>query len=899
MKTLFTFILYLLPFILTAQTSIYNIQYTTEQGDGTYPSLYADEIVTTEGIVTANNFNGGRYFISSPEGGAWNGIFIYDNFNNPQIGDKIKITGLVKEYRGYTEIKDLTSFEIVSSNNTLPEPITILANELSNEAYEGVLVEIKNCEVAEGYDEYGNWYISDTSGECINRSAIFNLKTQGFPMLTGYPLALVRGVVSEFYGLCLVSRYREDIQSEDNAFVLYTENTYMEGNVTLELPVKVDILNESSAFSSYELNITYDSNKLTYNGYEKTGTVSENGNVTDNSAAGNISLNYTGNSASADNTTLVKLKFTPIMDGDANLQFGSSSINGNQVNHTSAGLLTLGLTTCDLPQADTVTVVQRPLLNIPTIVTPGETMNIECFAPANTTNWDAKLIYNDIIVDLPITTSDYNPDLDKWTLKADVPAVIKAELYDLRVTASGDIDDVVSNSVKVIDQYKTDYYFIQITDTHLPGHTFWGRDPGYETDHSEIDDLEEVINDINLLNPEFVLLTGDLLNESELEDFECLRHHTKTVETLQKFEVPVYVVPGNHDLGGWEGTPPVKGTARKEWWRFFGWRQQNGYPVKEEYYVNDYTFDYGNVHFVGLESSDNYDKYMHDVYGDKGFIPSQLTWLENDLVSAGDKTKVLFYHYDFNHDLDLETLGVDMALWGHTHRNINDFTHPYNICTDNVCDGEQAYRVIRVNNKTLSPENTLYVNSGSQNIEISFSDENNGTVDNLTATITNNHIQPFANALVKFVMPQSNTEYIVNNGNLKQVIRSNGNDIYYVNVNLEAHSNVEVSVKKDVTTAINAVEANGGLEQNFPNPFKTTTEIKFALKQRAKVKLMVYNTNGQQIKVLTNEVREAGKHVVKWDGTNSAGMQMPAGIYFYTYTINGKQVASKQMVYNK
>jgi len=34
--------------------------------------------VTTGGIVTVTDFDGGRYFISSSEGGAWNGLFIYD-----------------------------------------------------------------------------------------------------------------------------------------------------------------------------------------------------------------------------------------------------------------------------------------------------------------------------------------------------------------------------------------------------------------------------------------------------------------------------------------------------------------------------------------------------------------------------------------------------------------------------------------------------------------------------------------------------------------------------------------------------------------------------------------------------------------------------------------------------
>ncbi len=87
MRSLAIFILTLLPMLLIGQTSIYDIQHTTVAGDGTYPSLYDGQTVTTGGIVTVTGYNGGRYFISSPEGGPWNGLFVYDNNYSPNVGD--------------------------------------------------------------------------------------------------------------------------------------------------------------------------------------------------------------------------------------------------------------------------------------------------------------------------------------------------------------------------------------------------------------------------------------------------------------------------------------------------------------------------------------------------------------------------------------------------------------------------------------------------------------------------------------------------------------------------------------------------------------------------------------------------------------------------------------------
>jgi len=801
MKKCLAVIFSLLPFLLFGQTSIYDIQYTTDpSGD----SPYVGQDVTTGGIVTVANFNGGRYFISSSKGGAWNGIFIYDDTYSPSVGDSIIITGEVVEYNGMTEMSNLTAYSTVSSSNPLPAATIITSSQVTDEAYEGVLVEINNCSASEGFDAFGNWKANDGSGECIIRSGIYNLDNDGFPLITGYPFASVKGIITYYYGICLLPRYKEDIQSDPDAFVLSSEDKYVVGEGSFVLPIKVALLNQSTGITNYLLNLTYDASIFTYNGFDKTESLSESGTITDNSTEGNISLSFTGSVTCDDILTLVKLKFIPIAEGDGNLQFASPTINGSEITFLSIGELSSGLTLCADPKADTITVVQRPLLNIPSIVTPGEILYIECFASDATTDWDAELIFDDISVDLSISQSDYDSDLEKWTLQAIIPSVENYELYDLKVTASGGILDNVANSVKVIDQYKDDYYFIQITDTHLIGHSFFG-DSGYETDESELDDLYEVIKDINILNPEFVLLTGDLLNEGEMEDFECLRHHSKTVELLEKFEVPVYIVPGNHDLGGWDGTPPPQGTARQEWWRFFGWRQSVLPVVEEEYYVHDYSFDYGDVHYVGLESSDNYDRYMNDVYGDRGFIPSQLTWLANDLASAGSKTKVLFYHFDFNNDLDLETLGADMALWGHTHSNTDDFIHPYNIGTDNVCDGTGAYRVIRVSNGNLTPESTIYTTSVGQNLEISFSNDNNGTYEYLEATITNNHSLAFNDGIIKFIMPKSDDGYNVTNGTLMQVIENSSNATCYVQVAIPASGQIITTITKIISNTTTSI----------------------------------------------------------------------------------------------
>jgi hypothetical protein len=160
---------------------------------------------------------------------------------------------------------------------------------------------------------------------------------------------------------------------------------------------------------------------------------------------------------------------------------------------------------------DTLTVIQRPLLNIPTFVTPGGTFSIECEAPSGTTGWSAEIIHGSLSVPLGVTAASYDASTRWWRLTAEVPTGVLGEIFDLSVTASGGLTDVARHAVKVLPSFRSDYYFVHITDTHLPTHLYYYQ-PGASSDSVATGDLRAVINDINIINPEFVLHTGDLVN---------------------------------------------------------------------------------------------------------------------------------------------------------------------------------------------------------------------------------------------------------------------------------------------------------------------------------------------------------------------------------------------------
>ena len=74
------------------------------------------------------------------------------------------------------------------------------------------------------------------------------------------------------------------------------------------------------------------------------------------------------------------------------------------------------------------------------------------------------------------------------------------------------------------------------------------------------------------------------------------------------------------------------------------------------------------------------------------------------------------------------------------------------------------------------------------------------------------------------------------------------------------------------------------LYPNYPNPFNPATSIRFDVPEPgsspAEITLSIYNTLGQQVKILLQGVLESGTYQVTWNGSGSNGEAMPAGVYY-------------------
>ena len=86
------------------------------------------------------------------------------------------------------------------------------------------------------------------------------------------------------------------------------------------------------------------------------------------------------------------------------------------------------------------------------------------------------------------------------------------------------------------------------------------------------------------------------------------------------------------------------------------------------------------------------------------------------------------------------------------------------------------------------------------------------------------------------------------------------------------------------------------LYQNYPNPFNPITTIEYALPEKDRVNIAVYDINGRFIKSLVDEIQEPGYRSVKWNSTNSLGEQVSTGVYFYMISSGKNQIVRKMLL---
>jgi len=104
--------------------------------------------------------------------------------------------------------------------------------------------------------------------------------------------------------------------------------------------------------------------------------------------------------------------------------------------------------------------------------------------------------------------------------------------------------------------------------------------------------------------------------------------------------------------------------------------------------------------------------------------------------------------------------------------------------------------------------------------------------------------------------------------------------IYNYALSVEEIQNIYNEITSIKDKPLDDVPENYILHQIYPNPFIFTTTICYQLPVESKVKLKIYSLTGQLIRKLVNTKQEVGCHKIDWDGKDTYGNAVSAGIYF-------------------
>lgn len=85
------------------------------------------------------------------------------------------------------------------------------------------------------------------------------------------------------------------------------------------------------------------------------------------------------------------------------------------------------------------------------------------------------------------------------------------------------------------------------------------------------------------------------------------------------------------------------------------------------------------------------------------------------------------------------------------------------------------------------------------------------------------------------------------------------------------------------------------LEQNYPNPFSSSTAISYQLSKQSNVKVTIYDVLGRKVRDFNVGLQTVGTYGVVWDGRNDLGRIVTPGVYFYRLEAEGKAQVKKMV----
>ena len=105
-----------------------------------------------------------------------------------------------------------------------------------------------------------------------------------------------------------------------------------------------------------------------------------------------------------------------------------------------------------------------------------------------------------------------------------------------------------------------------------------------------------------------------------------------------------------------------------------------------------------------------------------------------------------------------------------------------------------------------------------------------------------------------------------------------------------AATKIQYTTNQILVAQVDAGPVEVDLEQNYPNPARTTTTIEYTVPSAGAVQLQVYDLLGRKVATLVDEEKGPGRHSVSVDAS-----RFSSGVYFYRLRAGGT-IESRKMV---
>jgi hypothetical protein len=144
------------------------------------------------------------------------------------------------------------------------------------------------------------------------------------------------------------------------------------------------------------------------------------------------------------------------------------------------------------------------------------------------------------------------------------------------------------------------------------------------------------------------------------------------------------------------------------------------------------------------------------------------------------------------------------------------------------------------------------------------------------AVITAGAFTTTTNASGSYTMPINVGTYAVTCTATNYEPQTNNNVVI-----IEGQNTICNFILNPVSNADEVVIAQTVLKGNFPNPFNPQTIISYDIKDKAAVRIDIFNLKGQLIRTLVNGMIDKGNQQVIWNGTDANGNPVASGVYQY------------------